>query len=298
MGSPAFAVPALEALVKHYCVAGVITQPDRPSGRGGAFSAPAVKSVAVSLGIPVMQPDKLNNPEAIAKLTKWDPTIIVVAAFGQILRQPVLDLPTHGCINVHGSLLPRWRGAAPIQAAILAGDDETGVTIMKMNSGIDTGSILSQRSVQIVPDETGVSLFEKMAPVGADLLMETLPGYLNGDLIPKPQTEVGATYAPMLKKEDGLLDFTRSAMELERRVRAMNPWPGAFFTWQGKQVKVLRAHISKETTPGAGLRSIKEGYPAVGTSDGSLVLDEIQPAGKKLMPGKAFLSGMRNWQTN
>ncbi len=293
-----FAVPALKALVKEYCVAGVITQPDRPSGRGGALSEPAVKSAALSLGIPVMQPEKISRPEALAKLTEWAPNLIVVAAFGQILRQIVLDLPTYGCVNIHGSLLPRWRGAAPIQAAILAGDDESGITIMKMDSGIDTGPILSQRGVPIVPDETSASLFEKMAPLGAELLMETLPGYLNGDLILQPQTEEDATYAPMLKKEDGRLDFTRPAMELARRVRAMNPWPGAFFVWQGNPLKVFRTHVYKGNTPGAGHRFIQEGYPAVGTSDGSLVLDEIQPAGKKPMTGRAFLSGVRNWQTN
>jgi methionyl-tRNA formyltransferase len=298
MGSPVFAVPALEELVKKYCVAGVITQPDRPSGRGGALSEPAVKTAALSLGIPVLQPEKISRPEALAKLIEWAPSLIVVAAFGQILRQTVLDLPTYGCVNVHGSLLPRWRGAAPIQAAILAGDDETGITIMKMDSGIDTGPILSQRSLPIVPDETSASLFEKMAPLGAELLMETLPGCLKGDLILQPQTEEDATYAPMLKKEDGRLDFTRPAIELERRVRAMNPWPGAFFVWQGKPLKVFRTHIYKENSPGAGQRFIQEGHPAVGTCDGSLVLDEIQPAGKKPRPGKAFLSGVRDWQTN
>jgi methionyl-tRNA formyltransferase len=298
MGSPAFAVPALEALAKNYYVAGVVTQPDRPSGRGGSLSAPAVKTAALGLGISVMQPEKLSMIESVAKITDWAPDLIVVTAFGQILRPSVLDLPAYGCLNIHGSLLPRWRGAAPIQAAILAGDRETGITIMKMDPSIDTGPILSHRSVPIVPDETGDSLFVKMAPLGAELLMETIPRYLNGDLIPRPQTEEGVTYAPMLKKDDGMLDFTRSAIELERRVRAMNPWPGAFFAWQGNPLKVLRAHIHKENTPGAGHRFIQEGCPAVGTSDGSLILDEIQPAGKKPMPGRAFLAGARNWQTN
>jgi len=298
MGSPAFAVPALEALAKNYYVAGVVTQPDRPSGRGGSLSAPAVKTAALGLGISVMQPEKLSMIESVAKITDWAPDLIVVTAFGQILRPSVLDLPAYGCLNIHGSLLPRWRGAAPIQAAILAGDRETGITIMKMDPGIDTGPILSHRSVPIVPDETGDSLFVKMAPLGAELLMETMPRYLNGDLIPRPQTEEGVTYAPMLKKDDGMLDFTRSAIELERRVRAMNPWPGAFFAWQGNPLKVLRAHFHNENTPGAGHRFIQEGCPAVGTSDGSLILDEIQPAGKKPMPGRAFLAGARNWQTN
>jgi methionyl-tRNA formyltransferase len=210
----------------------------------------------------------------------------------------VLDIPAYGCINVHGSLLPRWRGAAPIQAAIQAGDNETGITIMRMEAGVDTGPILSQRSLPIAPDDTGGSLFEKMAPLGAELLIETLPRYLSSDLTLRLQPEEGATYAPMLKKDDGRLDFSKPSIELERRVRAMNPWPGAFFEWNGKPLKVLRSHIRLESIPGAGQRTIMDGCPAVGTGDGILILDEVQPAGKKPMPGKAFLAGARNWQDN
>ena len=298
MGSPAFAVPVLEALAKEYSIAGVVTQPDRPAGRGGTFNAPAVKTTAVKLGIPVIQPEKIRSFESISQIQAWSPDLIIVAAFGQILRPTVLDLPTHGCLNIHASLLPRWRGAAPIQAAILAGDRETGITIMKMDPGVDTGPILSQRSMPIAPDETSGSLFEKLAPLGARLLIETLPGYLSTDLTLRLQTEEGATYAPLLKKEDGRLDFTRLAIDLERRVRAMNPWPGAYFTWNGTPLKVLRAHTSENTNPGAGLRVIVEGSPAVGTGDGVLILDEVKPAGKKSMPGRAFLAGARNWQTN
>ena len=209
MGSPDFAIPTLEALAARYSVIGSVTQPDRPAGRGGTLKPPAVKSAALRLGIPVIQPEKLRAPEAMAQLQAWAPDLIVVAAFGQILRPAVLDLPRFGCINVHGSLLPRGRGAAPIQAAILNGDKETGITIMKMDPGVDTGPILSQRAIPIAPDETGGSLFEKMATIGAELLLETLPKYLSGEIQPRPQPEEGATYAPMLKKEDGLLDFTR-----------------------------------------------------------------------------------------
>jgi methionyl-tRNA formyltransferase len=227
MGSPDFAVPSLEALCASYTVVGVVTQPDRPAGRGGTVVLPAIKVAALRLGIPVIQPEKLRQPDAMEQLQAWSPDVIVVTAFGQILRPVVLDLPRFGCINVHGSLLPRWRGAAPIQAAILAGDKETGITIMKMDAGVDTGPILSQRYIPIAPDDTGGSLFAKMSTLGAELLLDTLPRYLSGELIPQPQPEEGATYAPMLKKEDGLLDFTRPAVELERRVHAMNPWPGA-----------------------------------------------------------------------
>lgn len=297
MGSPNFAVPSLDALAKEYSVAGVVTQPDRPAGRGGALSSPAIKTAAMRLGIPVIQPAKIRSPESMAQLQMWAPDLIVVTAFGQILRPAVLDLPAYGCVNVHGSLLPRWRGPAPIQAAILAGDQETGITIMKMDPGVDTGPILSQRKLPIGSDDTGGSLFEKMAPLGAELLMETLRGYINGEILPQPQSEQGATYAAMLKKEDGLLDLTKPAIELERRVRAMNPWPGAFFYWNGTALKVLRAHLSGGRNPGSGSRFRVEGSPTLGTGDGILILDEVQPGGKKSMPGKAFLAGARNWET-
>ncbi|MCX6034233.1 MAG: methionyl-tRNA formyltransferase [Chloroflexi bacterium] len=295
MGSPDFAVPSLEVLAAHYPIVGVVTQPDRPAGRGGTLHPPAVKAAAIRLGIPFIQPEKVRTPEAMTQLQDWYPDLIVVAAFGQILRPALLDLPRYGCINVHGSLLPRGRGAAPIQAAILAGDQETGITIMKMDPGVDTGPILSQRTLPITPDDTGGMLFEKMASLGAELLLETLPRYLSGVLVPRPQPEEGATYAPLLKKEDGFLDFTRPAIELERRVRAMNPWPGAYFDWNGAPLKVLRASLSGEKSPGVKRRLTFDGRPAVGTSEGILVLEEVQPAGKKVMPGRAFLAGTRAW---
>jgi len=296
MGSPDFAVPALEALENKYTVVGVVTQPNRPAGRSGDLKPPAIKEAALRLGIPSIQPEKLRQPEALYQLRAWAPDVIVVAAFGQILRTNVLELPRFGCINIHGSLLPRWRGAAPIQAAILAGDPETGITIMKMDAGVDTGLILSQRKLPIAPNETGGSLFAKMAPLGAQLLLETLPRYLSGELVPVPQPEAGITYASMLKKDDGLPDFTQSADSLERRVRAMNPWPGTFFDWNRTLIKVHRAHVSPEKSPGVGVRYILQGWPAIGTSEGSLILEELQPAGKISMPGKAFLAGARNWE--
>ena len=296
MGSPDFAVATLNALASQYPIVGVVTQPDRPAGRGRALKPPAVKQAGLRLGLPIIQPEKLRQPEAMESLRAWAPDLIVVAAFGQILRPEVLDLPKFGCINIHGSLLPRWRGAAPIQAAILAGDVETGVTIMKMDPGVDTGAMLSRRSMPIAPDDTAGTLFSRLAPLAANLLLETLPRYLSGELQPEPQPAEGITYAPMLKKEDGRLDFSQPAIALERQVRAMNPWPGASFTWNGMLLKVLRASAKDEKSPGADSRLTVDGTPALGTGEGMLILDEVQPAGKKPMPGKAFLAGAREWE--
>jgi methionyl-tRNA formyltransferase len=295
LGSPDFAVPALKALADRYPVVGIVTQPDRPAGRGGSLKPPAVKVTAHDLGIPVIQPEKLRTPEAMAQLHTWAPDLIVVAAFGQILRLDVLNLPRFGCINIHGSILPRWRGAAPIQAAILAGDTETGITIMKMDQGVDTGPLLSQRYIPITANDTAGTLFEKLASAGTDLLLKTLPPYLSASLIPQPQAEAGVTYAPMLKKEDGLLDFNQTAMSLECRVRAFSPWPGTFFDWKGTPLKVLRARLSSEKSPPPGTRFTVDGHPAIGTAQGILILEEVQPAGKKPMSGKAFLAGGRDW---
>ena len=294
MGSPDFSLPTLRALANTYDVVGVVTQPDRSSGRGRELKAPPVKTLALELGIPVMQPEKLRQPEAMEKLRIWNPDLIVVAAVGQILRKDVLDLPRFGCINVHASLLPRWRGAAPINAAILHGDEETGVTIMVMDVGLDTGPMLSRRSIRLTPDDTAGSVFEKISHLGADLLIETLPDYLSGKLTPTPQPEEGVTYAPMIKKEEGRLDFTHDADELERRVRAFNPWPGAFMDFDGTLLKVHRARVEVGEAA-VGQRLILRDQPAVGARDGLLVLEEVQPAGKKPMAGKAFLAGARQW---
>ncbi len=201
MGSPDFAVPTLHALAAHYEVVGVVTQPDREAGRGRALKSPPIKTLATELGLNVIQPEKLRAPEAMNQLRLWNPELIVVAAFGQILKPDVLVLPLHGCVNVHASLLPRWRGAAPIQAAILAGDSQTGVTIMKMDQGVDTGAIISQRAIKIEDDDTSGSLSGKLSQLGADLLIETLPRYLSGEFQPQSQEEVKANHAPMLKKK-------------------------------------------------------------------------------------------------
>ncbi|HEX8991865.1 MAG TPA: methionyl-tRNA formyltransferase, partial [Anaerolineales bacterium] len=250
MGSPEFAVPVLRTLAAHYEVAGVVTQPDRPAGRGRQLRPPAVKLAASELRLPIMQPAKLRLPEAMDQLRQWSPELIAVAAFGQILRPEVLSLPRYGCINVHASLLPRWRGAAPIQAVLLAGDSQTGVTIMQMDQGVDTGAILAQRAIQIGPDATAGSLSEELSTMGSDLLLETLPGYLAGEIHARRQDEQGATYAPMLKKEDALLDPARPADELARRVRAFNPRPGAYLDWEGDKFKVHMAHAEEgESAP-------------------------------------------------
>jgi methionyl-tRNA formyltransferase len=212
------------------------------------------------------------------------------------LKQDVLNLPRYGCINVHASLLPRWRGAAPINAAILAGDDETGVTIMQMDAGLDTGPMLARKTIRIRRDDSAGSVLQALSTLGADLLIETLPEYFSGNITPIPQPAEGATYAPMLKKEDGLLDFTRPVVELERRVRAMNPWPSAWFEWNGNLLKVLRASaVSGEKGLVSGIRFTIEGKPAVQSAEGALVLDEVQPAGRKIMSGKSFLAGARDW---
>jgi len=294
MGSPDFALSSLRALKKNYDVVGVVTQPDRASGRGRELKAPPVKILAQELNIPVMQPEKLKQPEAMEQLHAWAPDLIIVVAFGQILKKDVLDLPQYGCINVHASLLPRWRGAAPINAAILHGDEETGVTIMQMDVGLDTGPMLAKRSIRIKPDDTAGSVFQALSTLGADLLIETLPDLLSGKITPQSQPEEGATYAAMMKKEEGKLNFDSDVYELERRVRAFNSWPGTFMDFEGTVLKVHRAHV-EQGDASAGQRLVVGNQPAVGARGGILILDEVQPAGKKSMNGKSFLAGARNW---
>lgn len=295
MGTPEFAVPVLQALDDAHQVVGVITQPDRPVGRGQRLKPPPVKQVALERDLPLYQPQSLRAPEAVAQLATWEPQVIVVAAFGQILSSEVLGLPPYGCLNVHPSLLPRWRGAAPVEAAILAGDEVTGVTIMQMNAGLDTGPILAQQEEPIRPDDTQATLERRLARLGADLLVKTLPAYLAGDLRPRPQPEEGATYARQFRKEDGRLDWTRPAVELDRQVRAFNPWPGAFTTWQGRRFKVWRAaplpDWQGEAPPGTIV--VLEDGVAVATGEGALRLEEVQLAGKRRMDIEAFLCGQR-----
>jgi methionyl-tRNA formyltransferase len=297
MGSPEFALPSLHALTGVYELVGIVTQPDRPSGRGREIKSPPVKDLALELGLPFIQPERINRMKAMDQLRLWSPELIVVAAFGQILKRELLNLPHYGCINVHASLLPRWRGAAPIQAAILQGDEETGVTIMKMDEGLDTGPILNQRSVCLNRDDTANTVTEKLSQLGANLLIETLPDYLSGKIHPLPQPREGMTYAPLIKKTDARLDFSHPADDLARRVRAFNPWPGAYMDFEGGPLKIHHAHgeriHSNQQKPGT--RTVHNGLPAVFSADGLIIFEEMQPAGKKSMTGKSFLAGARNW---
>lgn len=297
MGSPEFALPTLRALSQHYQVCGVVTQPDRPAGRGNRLTPPPVKALAQELGLPIIQPGRMKEPGVFEQIQSWEPDLIVVAAFGQILRQHVLDLPRLGCINVHASLLPRWRGASPIYASVLAGDITTGVTIMKMDAGIDTGDILTQQSMVIQSDDTTETLSNRLADLGAALLIETLPEYIEGRIQPKPQDELIATYAPMLKKEDGFLDFAKTAESLERQVRACQPWPGAYLEWKGELIKVSKAAVLPKAIA-VGSRTIHKKLPVIGTASGGLVLLEVQPPGKRPMSGRDFLNGTRDWLDN
>ncbi|MDO9120807.1 MAG: methionyl-tRNA formyltransferase [Anaerolineaceae bacterium] len=297
MGSPDLAAKILESLVTKYRVVGVVTQPDRPAGRGKILTSPPVKVLADQLGIATIQPERLKD-EAFAQLQAWNPDVIVVAAFGQILRQRVLDLPKFGCINVHASYLPRWRGAAPIQAAILHGDEFTGVSIMKMDAGIDTGPVLIQEKVYLAEDETLSSLTDKLSILGGSLLIDALEDYIAGRLSPTPQPESGDTYAGMLSKEDGLLDFSKSAIAIDRKVRALNDWPGTFCDINGQVLKVRKVKIQNSETQPAGMRSVLDKVPAISTPDGWVLLLEVQPAGKKWMPGTDFLRGFQNWKTD
>ncbi len=296
MGSPMLARTILAKIASRYPIFGVVTQPDRPAGRGKQITPPPVKLLAKELGCRIIQPEKLRQSENFSQLKEWAPDIILVAAYGQILRQNVLDLPRLGCINVHASLLPRWRGAAPIQAAILHGDPVTGVCIMKMDAGIDTGPVYASREVRIETADNSQTLSEKLAETGGDLLLETLPSILDGTAVPEKQPENGATYASMLKKEDGLLDFTLSADSLFNRIRAFYPWPGANMLYCGQPLKIHQASLQSGKTGPAGTRFVHAGCPAVMCAEGALLLEVVQPAGKKPMNGRVFLNGARNWE--
>ena len=298
MGTPDFAVPSLRALTEQanagLAVAGVVTRPDKPVGRKQQVVFSPVKQFALEHDIPVYQPGPLRRPEALALLHDLAPDLIVVAAFGQILPSDVLALPLHGCLNVHASLLPRWRGASPINAAILAGDAETGVTIMLMDAGLDTGPALARRATLIGSAETAGELSDRLAPLGADLLVETVPRWLAGVITPEPQDESRATVTRLLQKSDGRLDWQRPAAELARQVRAYTPWPGAFTTWEGRSLKVLRARATPFETdlpPGACFASASEAALAVICGEGALALEVIQLEGKRAMSADEVVRG-------
>ncbi len=292
MGTPDFAVPSLKKLIEIQDVVGVVTQPDRPAGRGRQMQPSPIKQAALAADIPLYQPKSLRKEEAAAPLRAWQPDLIVVAAFGQILRPHVLDLPPLGCINVHASLLPRWRGASPIQHAILAGDGETGITLMKMDVGLDTGPTYVQEAIPIADDETAVSLHDKLADLGAEMMVRYLDEIISSKMKPIPQNDDESTYAPMIRKEDGRLDWQESADALDRRIRAMTPWPGATTMWQGKMLKIIKARLITATTDGLVGQVSRDGETAVvQTGNGRLQLQKIQLAGKRAMSISDFLRG-------
>lgn len=295
LGSPEFALPSLEELTRTFNVVGVVTQPDKRSGRGRKLVPGEVKELAGSLELPIMQPERLRTVQAMAQLKAWQPDVMVVVAYGQILPQEVLDIPTRGCLNVHASLLPRWRGASPIQAAIEAGDAKTGVTIMEMVQQLDAGPIVAQREVPIRPNTFADELSQQLAWLGARTLIDVLPSWYSGELKAVPQNEAEVTYAPMLKKNQGIINFEESAELILRKIYAYHPWPGTVFNYKGQNVKILDAHVHDTFGAEPGLHYVVNGLPAIGTSECLLVLDKVQPAGKKPMSGEDFLRGQRDW---
>jgi methionyl-tRNA formyltransferase len=297
MGSPEYAIPALEALHAHHQVVLVVTQPDRRQGRGRKPSAPPAKEAALAHGLPVWQPETLRTPEAVARLRETGADLYVTAAIGFLLPPEVLGLPAHGTLNLHASLLPRWRGAAPIHAAILHGDPETGVTLMQTDRGLDTGPIVAQARCAIGPDDTTETLTPRLAHLGADLLIETLPRWLAGEIKPRPQPHEGATYAPSLTKDDGRIDWQQPAAHIARMTRAYTPWPGTFTTYNGARLRILRAHALpewREGEPPGTMLALPDGHIVVATAQGALILDEIQLAGKKAMPATVWSRGQRD----
>jgi methionyl-tRNA formyltransferase len=293
MGTPEFAVPSLAALFELGEVVAVVTQPDKPRGRGQALAISPVKAYALERGVPVLQPVKLRTPPFSEELRHYAPDVCVVTAYGRILPKELLELPRKGCVNVHASLLPRFRGAAPIQWAIAQGDAETGVSLMVMDEGLDTGPVLAEKRLPIAPDETSATLHQKLSGLGGELLRECLPAYLRDELAPVPQPSEGVVLAPIIQKEEGRLDFTRPAVELERRLRAFTPWPGAFTTLEGKLFKVHRARVGAgRGEPGTVLSAGTQGLE-VACGEGSLVLLEVQPEGKRVMGAGDFLSGRK-----
>jgi methionyl-tRNA formyltransferase len=293
MGTPEFAVPTLKALIGTQTVVGVVTQPDRVAGRGSRMRPSPVKQAAKAAGIPLYQPKSLRKGEAAAPLEAWRPDVIVVAAFGQILRPHVLYLPPHGSLNVHASLLPRWRGASPIQHALLAGDAKTGISLMRMDEGLDTGPVYIQQAMSITAEDTAATLHDRLAILGAEMVREHLDDILAGRLSATPQDDRCATYAPLIRKEEGQIDWTQTAREIERKIRAMTPWPGAFTNWLGETVRIVQAWpILAELPPGQpGQVVTQDEQIVVLTGEGGLALQQIQLAGKRAMSPEAFVNG-------
>jgi methionyl-tRNA formyltransferase len=294
MGSPDFAVPPLRALLGAHDVALVVTQPDKPAGRGKRLLPPPVKEVAQAAGVPVLQPLSVRKPEIAETLRATRAELAVVVAYGKILPRAVLDAFPRGCINVHASLLPAYRGAAPIQWAILRGETETGVTIMQLDEGMDTGPMLRKRSIAIAPDDTAGTLFERLAPLGAELLLETMDDLARGTLVPEAQDHTRATHAPMLDKDHGAVDWTRSAVEVSCHVRGMDPWPGAFTALDETRLKLFRPTVVADTgQPGeAGeILAVDARGLVVACGQGTVAIAELQAAGGRRMAARAFASG-------
>lgn len=293
MGTPDFSVPALENIAKHHNVVAVVTQQDRPKGRGHKMQFTPVKETAVDLGIEVYQPVKVKDPEFVQVLKEINPDVIVVIAFGQILSKDILDIPKYGCINVHASLLPKYRGAAPIQWAVIDGEVETGVDTMYMEEGLDTGDIIDTKIVKLEEKETGGSLFDKLAQAGGELILETLEKLESGTATRTPQNEEFASYAGKITKELGNIDFNKSAVEIERLIRGLNPWPSAYTSLDGKTMKIWDATIVEEEVsekPGT-IMELTKNTMKVATGKGALLINELQLEGKKRMDIAAFLNG-------
>ena len=296
MGTPDFAVPVLKGLIasEEHEVTAVITQPDKARGRSGKLVFTPVKEVAVANDIPVYTPERVKTPEFVSQLKEIPCDVIVVVAFGQILSKEILDYPKYGCINVHASLLPRWRGAAPIQWSILEGDKVTGITTMQMDVGLDTGDILQTLEMEIAKEETGESLFDKLADMGSDLLLQTLQAAEEGTLQPVKQKDEDSTYASMLKKETGRLDLSWEAKKLERYVRGLNSWPSAYTKFRGKTLKIWKSEVVDMETdekPGTIVEVEKDSF-TIQTGKGCLKLLEVQWEGKKRMDTGSFLRGV------
>ena len=289
MGSPAFAVPCLRALAAAHEVALVISQPDKPAGRGGQLTAPPVKLAALELGLPILQPKSARNGELRDALRASGAELAAVVAYGKILPKDVLEALPRGCLNVHGSILPRYRGAAPVQWAVIHGDAETGVDIMQLDEGMDTGPVLLEKRLAIDPDETAGELLDRLAPIGAAALLEALAAL--DTLVPRPQDHAAATHAPMLEKSDGAIDFARPAAAVAARIRGLDPWPGAYAMHRGQPHKLFRARPeSGQGAPGTVLAIDAAGL-RVACGDGAVLIKEIQAAGRKRMAAAQFASG-------
>lgn len=296
MGTPEFAVPSLAALLKSEDqVIGVVTQPDRPKGRGQTLTAPPIKVLAGQAGVPILQPLKIRTPEFLASLASWKPDLIAVTAFGRILHAPILTLPPLGCVNVHGSLLPKYRGAAPVQWAVINGEMETGITTMLMDEGMDTGPMLLQEKLAISVDDTAGTLAPRLADLGGRLLVETIRQLKAGTLVPRKQDNSAATMAPLLKKEDGVIDWTLSAQSLANRIRGLSPWPGAYTFLGSDRWNIWKAALGQSGVserPGT-IVAVTKGAIHVATGCGVLEILELQTANSKRMPVGQFLAGHR-----